>query len=144
MYAIEIKGFKKIYKNKVKAVDNLDLNVPMGSFFGFVGPNGAGKSTTVNFIAGLIRKSNSVLPLHDFFCSINRKPQRENQSTKQEKNGHIFPESHIGDNFGCSFSCLHCIEKLYRNTFHLSNTPPLIHLHLLTLSNLNHRKTGKG
>ncbi len=63
MYAIEIKGFTKIYKNKVKAVDNLDLNVPMGSFFGFVGPNGAGKSTTVNFIAGLIRKTNGALKI---------------------------------------------------------------------------------
>ena len=29
------------------AVDNLNLSVRRGSFFGFLGPNGAGKSTTI-------------------------------------------------------------------------------------------------
>ncbi len=32
--------------NDFVAVDNLNLSVRRGSFFGFLGPNGAGKSTT--------------------------------------------------------------------------------------------------
>ncbi len=31
----------------VCAVDQLDLQVPPGTFYGFLGPNGAGKSTTI-------------------------------------------------------------------------------------------------
>jgi ABC-2 type transport system ATP-binding protein len=36
------------------AVDNLNLSVPRGSFFGFLGPNGAGKSTTIKMLTGLL------------------------------------------------------------------------------------------
>jgi ABC-2 type transport system ATP-binding protein len=37
------------------AVDRLDLEVPLGSIFGFLGPNGAGKTTTIRALLGLIR-----------------------------------------------------------------------------------------
>jgi ABC-2 type transport system ATP-binding protein len=36
------------------AVDNLNLTVRGGSFFGFLGPNGAGKSTTIKMLTGLL------------------------------------------------------------------------------------------
>ena len=36
------------------AVDNLNLQVRRGSFFGFLGPNGAGKSTTIKMLTGLL------------------------------------------------------------------------------------------
>ena len=41
--------------HSIKAVDNLNLVVHRGTFFGFVGPNGAGKTTTVNMLTGLLR-----------------------------------------------------------------------------------------
>ncbi|QGN57031.1 ABC transporter ATP-binding protein [Nostocoides sp. HKS02] len=37
------------------AVDQLDLDVPRGSFYGLVGPNGAGKTTTLSMATGLLR-----------------------------------------------------------------------------------------
>jgi ABC-2 type transport system ATP-binding protein len=40
---------------KLAAVDDLDLNVPHGSIYGFLGPNGAGKTTTIRLLLGLIR-----------------------------------------------------------------------------------------
>lgn len=36
------------------AVDNIDLVVQPGQFFGFLGPNGAGKSTTIKMLTGLL------------------------------------------------------------------------------------------
>lgn len=37
------------------AVDNINLTVRQGEFFGFLGPNGAGKSTTIKMLCGLLR-----------------------------------------------------------------------------------------
>jgi ABC-2 type transport system ATP-binding protein len=51
--AIEIRGVRKTFGTKV-AVENLDLNVPEGSLYGFIGPNGAGKSTTIRMIMSII------------------------------------------------------------------------------------------
>jgi ABC-2 type transport system ATP-binding protein len=36
------------------AVDQLDLRVNAGTFYGFLGPNGAGKSTTIKMLTGLL------------------------------------------------------------------------------------------
>ena len=50
--ALSIQNFTKYY-GSFKAVDNLNLEVERGDFFGFLGPNGAGKTTTINAITGL-------------------------------------------------------------------------------------------
>jgi ABC-2 type transport system ATP-binding protein len=39
------------------AVDNLDLDIPAGTFFCFLGPNGAGKTTTIKMLTGLLHPS---------------------------------------------------------------------------------------
>lgn len=51
--ALAIRGLVKIFGNLV-AVANLTLDIPKGSFYGFVGPNGAGKTTTLNMATGLL------------------------------------------------------------------------------------------
>ena len=53
-YAVEARGLVKRFGDKT-AVDQLDLVVPQGSWFGVVGPNGAGKTTTIRMIVGLLR-----------------------------------------------------------------------------------------
>jgi ABC-2 type transport system ATP-binding protein len=60
--AVEIQNLSKFYKTRggkgnKKALENVDLEIPEGSFFGLLGPNGAGKSTLINIIAGLVNKS---------------------------------------------------------------------------------------
>lgn len=42
------------YTKSKKILDNLSINVPQGSIYGFLGKNGAGKSTTMGIITGLI------------------------------------------------------------------------------------------
>ena len=52
--ALSLRGLSKSFGSTL-AVDSLDLEVPRGSFFGFVGPNGAGKTTTLSMATGLLR-----------------------------------------------------------------------------------------
>ena len=47
---LKIKNLTKIYANKVKALDDVSLNIGTG-MFGLLGPNGAGKSTLMRTIA---------------------------------------------------------------------------------------------
>ena len=56
MQALDIQGLRKIYKNGIVALENIDLTVQEGDFFALLGPNGAGKSTTIGIIASLINK----------------------------------------------------------------------------------------
>lgn len=39
---------------KLKALDNLSLQIPCGASFGLLGPNGAGKTTLIRVLAGLL------------------------------------------------------------------------------------------
>lgn len=45
------------------AVDNIDLQVTGGQFFGFLGPNGAGKSTTIKMLTGLLTPTSGNMQL---------------------------------------------------------------------------------
>lgn len=53
--ALSIRGLTKRYGDGTLAVDNLDLEVPDGSFFGLLGPNGAGKTTLIGAVCNLVR-----------------------------------------------------------------------------------------
>lgn len=45
------------------AVQDLNLNVQEGSFYGFLGPNGAGKSTTIKMLTGLLKPTSGQVKL---------------------------------------------------------------------------------
>ena len=59
-YAVEIHNLTKDYetgfwrKKKVRALDDLTLNVKSGQIFGFLGGNGAGKTTTIKLLMSLM------------------------------------------------------------------------------------------
>ncbi len=55
MSAISTRNLTKSYDEKVMALNDLNLEIPQGSVFGFLGPNGAGKTTTVKLLTGLLR-----------------------------------------------------------------------------------------
>ncbi|MEP7055368.1 MAG: ABC transporter ATP-binding protein [Actinomycetota bacterium] len=52
--AVALRGLHKKF-GTTYAVQGIDLDVPVGSFFGLVGPNGAGKTTTLSMTTGLLR-----------------------------------------------------------------------------------------
>jgi ABC-2 type transport system ATP-binding protein len=51
---LRINGLVKWF-DETLAIDDLTLDVPLGSCFGLVGPNGSGKSTTLRSVIGLVR-----------------------------------------------------------------------------------------
>jgi ABC-2 type transport system ATP-binding protein len=58
-YAVHTEGLTKVYKDfwgrdKVRALDSLNLTINRGEVFGLLGPNGSGKSTTIKLLLGLI------------------------------------------------------------------------------------------
>jgi len=57
--AVHTENLTKIYKDfwgrdKVRALDDLNLTIHRGEVFGLLGPNGSGKSTTIKLLLGLI------------------------------------------------------------------------------------------
>ena len=59
--SLKVEKLTKIYsqksRNKIKALNNLNLEVKEGEIFGLLGPNGAGKTTFLNILAGTVIKS---------------------------------------------------------------------------------------
>jgi ABC-2 type transport system ATP-binding protein len=55
-HAVETTGLTKRFGQRA-AIDQVDLQVPRGSAFGFLGPNGAGKTTMIRMLLGLTRAS---------------------------------------------------------------------------------------
>src|SRR3954447_9217396 len=57
--AVHTEHLTKVYRDfwgrdKVRALDDLDLTINRGEVFGLLGPNGSGKSTTIKLLLGLI------------------------------------------------------------------------------------------
>src|SRR3954465_6313475 len=53
--ALELRSLTKRYDDGTVALDQFDLTVPDGAFFGLLGPNGAGKTTLISAVCNLIR-----------------------------------------------------------------------------------------
>ena len=54
--AVATAGLTKQFGSQM-AVDGIDLDVPLGSVYGFLGPNGSGKTTTIRMLLGLVQAS---------------------------------------------------------------------------------------
>ena len=52
-YAIKTENLGRNF-GSIRALDDLSIEVPTGSVFGFLGPNGAGKTTTIRILLGLL------------------------------------------------------------------------------------------
>jgi ABC-2 type transport system ATP-binding protein len=60
--AMEVRGLSRSF-GRLRAVDALDLDVPVGSVYGFLGPNGSGKTTTIRLALGLLRADSGTVRL---------------------------------------------------------------------------------
>ncbi|MFM7351229.1 MAG: ABC transporter ATP-binding protein [Actinomycetota bacterium] len=79
-----------------KAVDDLSLTVPDGSFFALLGPSGCGKTTTLRMIAGLEEPSQGTIHIGETDITT-QKPYRRNVNTVFQ-NYALFPHLTIFEN----------------------------------------------
>ena len=62
-YIIQTQALHFEYSKHKKVLDNISINVPKGSIYGFLGPNGAGKSTTMRLLTGIIPEQGNAIQL---------------------------------------------------------------------------------
>jgi len=78
--ALKVEKLTKIYSkkslNKVKALNNLNLEVKKGEIFGLLGPNGAGKTTFLNILAGIVIKNSGNVNVWGFDLEKNPREVR--------------------------------------------------------------------
>jgi ABC-2 type transport system ATP-binding protein len=53
--ALALRGLTKRYSDGTLALEDFDLEIPAGAFFGLLGPNGAGKTTLISAVCNLLR-----------------------------------------------------------------------------------------
>src|SRR5271170_4263283 len=67
MKALVLRQLTKVYKNGIKALKGIDLEVEEGDFFALLGPNGAGKTTVIGIVTSLVNKTSGTVEVfgHD-------------------------------------------------------------------------------
>src|SRR3954462_3746024 len=79
--AVHTEHLTKVYKDfwgrdKVRALDDLNLTIRRGEVFGLLGPNGSGKSTTIKLLLGLIFPTNGSASVLGFPAGSTRVNER--------------------------------------------------------------------
>jgi len=82
--AIEINSLSKEF-GKVKAVENISLEVKEGEIFGFLGPNGAGKSTTMMILTTLLKPTSGKALVAGYDVVSQAKQVRQNIGYVQQE-----------------------------------------------------------
>ncbi|NII27135.1 ABC transporter ATP-binding protein [Pseudoflavitalea sp. X16] len=62
-HIIETKRLDFLFRSGQPILQQLSLQVPAGSIYGFLGPNGAGKTTTLRLILSLLKKQEGTITL---------------------------------------------------------------------------------
>jgi ABC-2 type transport system ATP-binding protein len=71
MNCIETKHLTHRFSDQI-VLNDIDLQIPEGSIYGFLGPNGAGKTTTLRLILGLLKKQKGDICIFNEDFSDNR------------------------------------------------------------------------
>jgi ABC-2 type transport system ATP-binding protein len=66
MQALVLRQLTKVYKNGIKALKGIDLEVAEGDFFALLGPNGAGKTTAIGIITSLVNKTGGTVEVFGY------------------------------------------------------------------------------
>ncbi len=87
MYCVETRRLTH-YFSEQQVLNDINLQVPQGSIYGFLGPNGAGKTTTLRLLLGLIKKQQGEISLFD-------KPLQQQRNAVLKKTGSMIESPSI-------------------------------------------------
>jgi len=77
METIILKDIRKVYKNGVEALKDINISIKTGEIVGLIRPNGAGKTTLINIILGLLKPTEGVSKILGVDTDKLTKQQRE-------------------------------------------------------------------
>lgn len=72
MNCIETNNLTYKFSGNETVLNNINLQIPQGSIYGFLGPNGAGKTTTLRLILGLLKKQQGTISIFNKSFDANR------------------------------------------------------------------------
>ncbi len=94
---ISLRGVTKRF-GALKAVDDLTLEVPRGSFFALLGPSGCGKTTTLRMIGGFEEPTEGVIELGG--ADVTNVPPHKRDVNTVFQSYALFPHLSVEDNIG--------------------------------------------
>ena len=96
---VSLKKISKIYfkKNKIKALNNINLNFKIGRVYSLIGPSGSGKSTLLNLLSLIDKPSSGSIAIKNKI--INYDNQNENDSYRSSSIGIIYQNYNLLNDF---------------------------------------------
>jgi len=111
IYAIETKEMTR-YFGHLCAVNQVSLQVPSGSIFGFLGPNGAGKTTTLRLLLGLLELNGGSATVLGYDLATQAAAIREHTGVLLEHDG-LYQRLTVQDNLDF-FGRIYRLDKATR------------------------------
>lgn len=112
MAEIRFENVSKIFQNKVKAVNNINLDIRDKEFMVLVGPSGCGKSTILRMIAGLEEISEGNLYIDNKL--VNKLPPKDRNIAIVFQNYALYPHMTAYENLAFGLK----IKRMDKKTIH--------------------------
>lgn len=131
MYSIETKGLSYRYAGSTTILNDINMEVPVNSIYGFLGANGAGKTTSIRLLLGLLRKQSGEV---NFFG----KPFTKNRIDILKRTGSLVETPSIYNQLTAAENLL-VLQKIYR--FPITRIAAV--LDMVGLSETGNKRAGK-
>ena len=95
-WSIRLEKVKKVFDNRVVAVDDVSLTIQEGEFFSLLGPSGCGKTTTLRLIAGFEEATEGTVYIRG--RDVTRVPPHKRDTGMVFQNYALFPHRTIFEN----------------------------------------------
>src|SRR6202451_4754622 len=105
MASIAFEHVGKMYRNGVRAVDDLNSTIEDGEFLVFVGPSGCGKTTALRMVAGLESITEGEVLIGDRV--VNNVPPRDRDVAMVFQSYALYPHLSVRQNIGFGLTLRH-------------------------------------
>ncbi|HNX68479.1 MAG TPA: sn-glycerol-3-phosphate ABC transporter ATP-binding protein UgpC [Candidatus Omnitrophota bacterium] len=116
MAHVTLKNVSKIYKDDVRAVNNVSLEIQDREFVVLVGPSGCGKSTTLRMIAGLEEISEGEIYIDGML--VNDVPAKNRDIAMVFQNYALYPHMTVYENLAFGLKLRHYPKKEIERRVH--------------------------